>query len=84
MIIKQDEAEKVRSFDLDREAWVMLIGFQEDLRNAAVIAKVVLTIISPCFYTTKTVNKTLFLGANKQRHSDLGANNVVPHVHAII
>jgi len=26
----------------------------------------VLTVISPYIYTVKTVNKTLFLGANKQ------------------
>jgi hypothetical protein len=43
-----------------------------------------LMVISLCFYTTKTINKTLFLGANKQRHSDLGANNLVPHVYVII
>ena len=45
---------------------------------------VLLMVISPCFYITKTVNKTLFLGANKQEHSDLGRNNLVPHVHVII
>ena len=36
------------------------------------------------FLNTKTVNKTLFLEANKQGHSDLGANNLVPHAYVII
>jgi len=36
IVIKHDEAENARAFDLDREAWVMLVGFLEDLRNAAV------------------------------------------------
>lgn len=40
-IIKHDEAENARSFDLDREAWVMLIGFPKDIRTGAAIAKVV-------------------------------------------
>jgi hypothetical protein len=48
------------------------------------VGGVLLTVISPCFYITKTVNKTLFLGANKQEHSDLGKNNLDPHVHVII
>ena len=43
-----------------------------------------LMVISPYFYDIKTVNKTTFLGANKLRHSDLGTNNLVPHVHIII
>ena len=40
-LVKHDEADNVRSFDLDREAWVMLVGFPEDLKSAAIIAKVV-------------------------------------------
>lgn len=40
-VIKHDEAENARSFDLDREAWVMLVGFPEDLKNAVVVAKAV-------------------------------------------
>jgi hypothetical protein len=28
--------------------------------------------------------QNIFLEANKQGHSDLGANNLVPHVHVII
>jgi hypothetical protein len=36
------------------------------------------------FYITKIVNKTLFLGANKKKHSDLCTNNLVPHVDVII
>jgi len=40
-IIKHDEAENARSFDLDREAWVMLIGFPEDIRTGAAIAKAI-------------------------------------------
>jgi len=43
IVIKHDEAENARAFDLDREAWVMLVGFLEDLRNGAIIAKVVST-----------------------------------------
>jgi len=42
-VIKHDEGENARVFDLDREAWVMLVGFPEDLRNSAVIAKAVST-----------------------------------------
>jgi hypothetical protein len=41
VIIKHDEAENTRLFDLYHEAWVMLVGFSEDLRNVAVIAKAV-------------------------------------------
>lgn len=40
-VIKHDEAENARSFDLDHEAWVMLVGFPKDLKNAVVIAKAV-------------------------------------------
>lgn len=40
-IIKHDEAENTRSFDLDREAWVMLIGFPEDIRTRAAVHKAV-------------------------------------------
>jgi len=40
-VVKHDEVENARSFDLDREAWVMLVGFPEDLKNAVVIAKAV-------------------------------------------
>lgn len=40
-IIKHDKAENPGSFDLDREAWVMLVGLPEDLRNAPLIAKAV-------------------------------------------
>lgn len=29
---KCDEGDNAHSFDLDREAWVMLVGFPEDLR----------------------------------------------------
>lgn len=39
--VKHDEAENARSFDLDREAWVMLLGFPEDLRASNIIAKAV-------------------------------------------
>lgn len=42
-VIKHDEAENARSFDLDREAWVMLVGMPEDLRSAPLIAKAVST-----------------------------------------
>jgi hypothetical protein len=40
-VIKHDEAENARSFDLDREAWVMLVGFPEDLKDSVNIAKAV-------------------------------------------
>lgn len=40
-VIKHDEAENARSFDLDHEAWVLLVGFPKDLKSAASIAKVV-------------------------------------------
>lgn len=41
-VIKHDEADNARSFDLDREAWVMLVGFPEDLKHSARVAKAVL------------------------------------------
>jgi len=41
-VIKHDEGDNVRSYDLDREAWVMLVGFPEDLKNGPIIAKAVL------------------------------------------
>lgn len=40
-VIKHDEAENARTFDLDREAWVMLVGFPEDLKSTAIVAKAV-------------------------------------------
>lgn len=39
IVIKHDEADNVRSFDLDREAWVMMLGFLEDLHCDAIVAK---------------------------------------------
>jgi len=38
----------------------------------------------PYFYPIKTVNNTFFLEENHQTHSELGTNNLVPHVHVII
>lgn len=35
-VIKHDESDNARSFDLDREAWVLLVGFPEDLRTLSV------------------------------------------------
>lgn len=40
-VIWHDEAENARSFDLDREAWVLLVGFLEDLKDSVEIAKAV-------------------------------------------
>jgi hypothetical protein len=40
-VIKHDEAANARSFDLDHEAWVLLVAFPKDLKNAARIAKAV-------------------------------------------
>lgn len=40
-MIKHDAGENARAFDLDREAWVMLMAFPEDLKNSAMIAKAV-------------------------------------------
>ena len=36
-----NEAENARSFDLDREAWVLIVCFPKDLKNAVGIAKAV-------------------------------------------
>jgi hypothetical protein len=38
-VAKQDAGENARSFQLDREAWVLLVAFPEDLKNSAMIAK---------------------------------------------
>jgi hypothetical protein len=38
-VIKHDDAGNARSFDLDREAWVMLMGFSEDLKCTNIVAK---------------------------------------------
>ena len=38
-LIKHDEADNACSFDLDREAWVLLVGFIENLKNVVGIAK---------------------------------------------
>ena len=40
-VVKHDESDNARTFDLDREAWIMLVGFLEDLRNAPMIARAV-------------------------------------------
>jgi hypothetical protein len=40
-VINHDEGENARSFDIDREAWVWLVAFPEDLKNSINIAKVV-------------------------------------------
>jgi len=42
-----------------------------------------LTVDKPYFYPINTVNNTFFLEENHQTHSDLGTNNLVPHVHVI-
>jgi hypothetical protein len=34
-VVKHDESDNARSFDLNREAWVMLVGFPKDLKNSA-------------------------------------------------
>lgn len=39
IVLKHDEVNNARSFELDREAWVMLLGFPEDLRCDAIIVK---------------------------------------------
>ena len=41
--LKHDEAQNARSFELDREAWVLLLGFLEDLCTSQIIAKSVST-----------------------------------------
>lgn len=40
-VIKHEKGENARSFDLDREAWVLLVGFPKDLKNSVGIAKAV-------------------------------------------
>jgi hypothetical protein len=40
-VVKHDAANNARSFDLDREAWVLLVAFPEDLKNFAMVAKAV-------------------------------------------
>lgn len=40
-LIKHDEGENVHSYNLDREAWVMLVGFPKDLKCDSIIAKAV-------------------------------------------
>jgi hypothetical protein len=40
-IVKHDAAKNARSFQLDREAWVLLVAFLEDLKNLAMIVKAV-------------------------------------------
>lgn len=37
--VKHNEAENARSFDLDCEAWVMLLDYPEDIRSWASIAR---------------------------------------------
>lgn len=40
-VLKHDKGENARSFDLDREAWVMLVGFPKDPKNTVIVAKAV-------------------------------------------
>jgi hypothetical protein len=40
-VIKHDEADSARTFDMDREAWVLLVGFLKDLKNSIGIAKAI-------------------------------------------
>ena len=40
-VVKHDASENARSFQSDREAWVLLVAFPEDLKNSAMIAKAV-------------------------------------------
>jgi len=40
-VIKHDEGENACFFDLDHEAWVLLVRFLEDLKNSVGIAKAV-------------------------------------------
>nr|TKW32650.1 hypothetical protein SEVIR_2G181600v2 [Setaria viridis] len=40
--IKHDEAENARVYNLDREAWVMLMGYPLDARNNSAVAKLLL------------------------------------------
>lgn len=39
IVIKHDEGDNACSFDLDREAYVMLVGIPEDLKNSVTIPK---------------------------------------------
>jgi len=39
LVYMHDKAINARSFDLDHETWVMLLGFLEDLCNLTIIAK---------------------------------------------
>ena len=41
---------------------------------------ILLTVVIPYFYPIKTINKALFWEGNHRTHSDLGTNNLVPHV----
>jgi hypothetical protein len=38
-VVKHDAGDNAHSFDLDCEAWVLLVAFPEDLKNSAMIAK---------------------------------------------
>jgi hypothetical protein len=40
-IIKHDEGDNARTFDLDREAWVMMLAFPKDLCSGPIIARAV-------------------------------------------
>jgi len=42
-VVKHDEGDNARSFELHRETWVMLLGFPEDLRTTQIVAKWVST-----------------------------------------
>lgn len=39
MLVKHDEADNARTFDLDKEVWVLMLGFPEDLKTDNVVAK---------------------------------------------
>lgn len=41
LVVKHDVGDNARAFDLDREAWVLLVAFPKDLKNSTMIAKVV-------------------------------------------
>lgn len=40
-VVKHDAGANAHSFDLDCEAWVLLVAFPEDLKNSTMIAKAV-------------------------------------------
>jgi hypothetical protein len=42
IVVKHDETNNAQCFDLGCEAWVVLIGFPEELKSASVMFKVVL------------------------------------------